>query len=459
MGGLPRTEQAPRGCCSVTALGRVKRPGETPWMRYVLYGVICLTAFASVDTFNTQFTGITDDQAVQQGADIRSQVAAISLWVALLLMSFIPGMALSRPVTEGMAWPALLLGWVVVSPLWSDDPASGAAKAVAFLVCSVAAWRMASVVTAKEMLTCTFYALLVLLALSLFLAVAMPEVGLLLNNWQHEGQWKGVFATKQGLGTVSAVFLVLAFLRLSHQRSVFNFAACALGLSCLLGSGSRGGGVMAAVAVASLIAVRRSPRFGVLVTGILLVGLVLGIGEVVYFSATGDSSIQVFGSDINLTERTFIWQYAISLWVDRPYLGFGLNGFWTNAEVLSRYLNWHGWVLDNYHSGYMAITVETGLVGLLLFSAMSLSLAPRLRFLLLHARSNRMSLEMTAGFAIMFFTINLTETYFLRSTNFMAVLFTFLTIKTLASEPSRVPVKAGPRHLGIVRVPSRAAVG
>ena len=428
-------------------------------MRCALYGLIGLTAFVSVDTFNTQFTGITEDQAFQQGADIRSQVAAIGLWAALLLMSFIPGMALSRPVTKGLAWPALLLGWVVVSPLWSDDPASGATKAVAFLVCSLAAWRMASVVTAKEMLACTFYALLVLLGLSLLLAVAVPEVGLLLNNWQHEGQWKGMFATKQGLGTVSAVFLVLAFLRLSHRRSVFNVAACALGLCCLLGSGSRGGGVMAAVAVASLIAVRRSPRFASLVTGILLVGLVLGVLEVAYFSATGDASIQVFGSDINLTERTFIWQYAIGLWVDRPFLGFGLNGFWTDDGILSLYRTAHGWVLDNYHSGYMAITIETGLIGLALFSAMSLSLAPRLRFLLLHARSNRMSLEMTAGFAIMFFTINLTETYFLRSTNFMAVLFTFLTVKTLAvTEPSRAAA-AGPRHMGIVRVPLRVVAG
>ena len=230
----------------MTALGRTTRLGETLWMRYVLYAVICLTALASVDTFNTQFTGITDDQAAQQGVDIRTQVAAVSLWTTLLLMSFIPGMAPSRPITEGLLWPALLLGWVVVSPLWSDDPASGASKAVAFLVCSLAAWRMASVVTAQEMLTCTFYALLVLMALSLLLAVAMPEVGLLLNNWQHEGQWKGVFATKQGLGTVSAVFLVLAFLRLSHRRSVFNVAACALGLSCLLGSGSRGGGALLA---------------------------------------------------------------------------------------------------------------------------------------------------------------------------------------------------------------------
>lgn len=432
-----------------------------PRMRWLLFGLICLIAFTSIDTFNTRLTGVTDEQMVQQGGDVRWQVAAIGLWIALLMASFIPGMARSRPLTKGLVWPALLLGWVVVSPLWSDDPASGAAKALVFLITSLAAWRMASVVTVKEMLACTFYTLLVLLALSLLLAVAVPEVGLLQHDWQHEGQWKGIFATKQGLGTVSAVFLVLAFLRLSHRRNAFNLAACALGLICLIGSGSRGGGVMAAVAVASLIAVRRSARFAPLVTGILLLGLLLGILEVAYFSITGHSSIQVFGSDINLTERTFIWQYAMGLWNDRFYLGFGLNGFWTSADILSRYLNSHGWVLDNYHSGYLAIAVETGLIGLVLFSAMALSLAPRLRFLLLHAQSNRLSLEMTAGYAIMFFTINLTETYFLRSTNFMAVLFSFLIVKTLGvPEPSRaqLPVEAGTRP-GFAGAASRIAAG
>ncbi len=443
----------------MSALGLVGYPGRTPWTRYALFGLICLIAFTSIDTFNTRLTGLTDEQMVQQGADIRGQAAAVGLWIVLLLASFLPGMALSRPVTKGLVWPALLLAWIVVSPLWSENPAHGVAKTAAFLVSSLAVWRLASVVMVREMLTCTFYTLFVLLALSLFLALAVPDVGLLLNDWQHEGQWKGVFATKQGLGTVSAVFLVLAFLRLSYRRSVFNVASCALGLCCLLGSGSRGGGVMAVVAVASLILVRRSPRFAALVAGILLFGLVLGVLEVAYFSATGHSSIQVFGSDINLTERTFIWQYAIFHWGDRPYLGFGLNGFWTNDDILSLYRTAHGWVLDNYHSGYLAITVETGLVGLALFSAMAVSLASRLRHLLLRARSNRMSLEMTAGYVVMFFTINLTETYFLRSTNFMSVLFTFLMVKTLAiPESSRAPAKAGKVYPRGVRVTAWTAV-
>jgi hypothetical protein len=71
-------------------------------MRCILFGLICLTAFTSIDTFNTRFTGMTDDQVVQQGADVRWQVATIGLWAVLLLVSYIPGMSLSRPVTKGL---------------------------------------------------------------------------------------------------------------------------------------------------------------------------------------------------------------------------------------------------------------------------------------------------------------------------------------------------------------------
>ena len=419
----------PRGMTRMVAM---QRRTEMPQLRYLVLGLMCLVALVSIDTFNSQLSGVSDDLTVMQGGDIRPQVAALGLWLVLIAVSFIPGVAHSPPLTRGLAWPALLLAWVVLSPLWSDDPASGMPKAILFLATTFAAWRLASIVTTKEMLTCTFYSLFFLLALSFILAVFVPSVGLLLHDWAHEGQWKGVFGTKQGLGTVSAVFLVLAFLRLSHRKSLFNFAACALGLSCLLGSGSRGGGAMAVVAVVILVLVRRNPKFAPLVTGVLLIGVLLGILELSYFGITGDDAIRVFGSNINLTERTYIWQYAIGLWLDRPYLGFGLNSFWTNSDIASGYLNSHGWILDNYHSGYLAIAIETGVVGFVLFSVVSINLAPRLKFLLLNAKSNRLSLEMTAGVMVMFFTINLTETYFLRSTNFMAVLFTFLVIKTLA---------------------------
>ena len=406
-------------------------------IRKLALGMLCLIIVASMETFNPGLTGLTDDALVQQGGDIMQQLIAIALWTGVIFLSFIPGVSRSPTSTHGMLWPVVLLAWVVVSPVWSTDPTGGGPKALVFLLSSLAAWRLAFVITAEEMFACLFYTLGTLLLLSLLLVIFYPSVGLLVHDWQHEGQWKGVFGTKQGLGILSAIFLLLSLLRLSHRRSLFNLAAAALGLACMLGAESRGAGIIAVVAASCLFLARGRPRIASLVPLILLVDLGLGIAEITYFVVTGNASFLVFGYDINLTERTFIWQYALRFWVDQPYLGTGLNGFWTAPGITSGFVRMHGWVLDNYHSGYLGMITEIGAVGLLLFCVVTAQLVAKLRVLLAHTRTvgntpDRLSLEMTLGIIVMFFTINLSETYFLRSTNFFALLFSFLLVKVLS---------------------------
>lgn len=80
---------------------------------------------------------------------------------------------------------------------------------------------------------------------------------------------------------------------------------------------------------------------------------------ILYFYVTGYDSIHLGETTINLTERTFIWQYAISHFNDAPLLGFGINGFWTRPAIYDYFNQNHGWVLDNYHSGYIAVAIET----------------------------------------------------------------------------------------------------
>ena len=95
-------------------------------------------------------------------------------------------------------------------------------------------------------------------------------------------------------------------------------------------------------------------------------------------------------------------------------------------------------MLDNFHSGYVSILVETGLIGFALLLALGFSLGARLQELLrATSRANRLSLEMTAVFLVMFITINLTETYLSRSTNFLALLFTFLVVKVFEAPMSQ----------------------
>ena len=100
---------------------------------------------------------------------------------------------------------------------------------------------------------------------------------------------------------------------------------------------------MAAVAVACLLVARACPRLIGLITGLVWAELLIATAIVTYFATTGNSSLRLLGSDINFTERSFIWQYAVQLWASRPYLGFGLNGFWTDPDRLNGYLQMHGW--------------------------------------------------------------------------------------------------------------------
>jgi len=403
----------------------------------------------SLETFNELLSGVSEDTPGRQGGDLRAQIVAIILWTLLVAVSFVPGVMRTPPRTKGIHWPAILLAWVVLSSLWADNPLSGIPKAAVLLGTSLAAWRTASIVSTEEMFACLFYTIGGMLVMSLLLVVLVPSIGVVTHEWMHDGNWRGLFASKQGLGTASAVFVNIALLRVVRRKTLFGILMCGVGLTCLIGSASRGAAIEALVAVTCLLLCRKHPRLTVLVAGVLLFDLGLSIANISYFAITGNSSIQILDYDINFTERTFIWQYAIGLWSERPLLGFGLNGFWTNTDLFDSYRRLHGWVLDNYHSGYVAVVVEAGAVGLALLAVVTWKLVQRLLHLMANARSQRLGLEMTISFFVMYYTINLTETNFLRSTNFVSVFFAFLVVKTLS-----VPDSALVRSISRVKRPS-----
>lgn len=420
-------------------------------IRYVVYGLLSLILLVSLDSYNAVFLGISEDVGVRQGGDLRPQIAAVVLWLILMIFSFIPGVARLPQRTKGLQWPILLVAWAVLSSLWSDDPLNAMPKAAALLISVLAAWRTTSIVTVEEMFSCIYYNIAALLTMSVALVILVPTIAVRQHEWQHEGDWQGVFGSKQGLGVVSALFLGIVLLRIARRRTLFDISMCGVSIACLFGSGSRGAGIIGILGVTCLLVARKYPKFGFMVIGILAFDIVLAIANILYFAVTGNSSFLIYGYDIDFTERTFIWQYALSLWHDQPLTGFGLNGFWTDSNRYYAYKRLHGWVLDNYHNGYVAIIVETGAIGFILFMIVSFQLFSKLRYLMANLTKNRFSLEMTMIFLLMFFTINLTETYFLRSTNFLSIIFAFLVTKTL-TVPEVQPGR-------FIKAPRKAVVG
>jgi exopolysaccharide production protein ExoQ len=149
---------------------------------------------------------------------------------------------------------------------------------------------------------------------SLISVFLVPSIGIT-HEWQHEGFWQGIFEQKQGLGTCSAFLVFATLLRLSRRRTLFDAGACLLGLVCLIGSGSRGGAVLAGTAAVCLLVARRYRKLAPFLANLLVVELALAIALIVFFVLTGYEYIYLFGYEIDVTERTFIWQYAVTTWV------------------------------------------------------------------------------------------------------------------------------------------------
>ena len=210
--------------------------------------------------------------------------------------------------------------------------------------------------------------------------------------------------------------------------------------ACVIGSGSRGGGALAVGACVTLyLSMRSVGLMRVFAVGPLVMTL-LAAAIIVYFFITGHDAIYLFGEPIDFTERTFIWQHAIGHFQDAPIVGFGLNGFWTVQSIYDAFLQAHGWVLDDFHNGYIAILIETGMVGYLLFGLSIFFVTAKILYLT-HAQTIPKShCGLVVGFAFLSFQINFTETTFLRSTSFTSILlvtFMLAVCRPIDSEGAR----------------------
>jgi O-antigen ligase len=151
---------------------------------------------------------------------------------------------------------------------------------------------------------------------------------------------------------------------------------------------------------------------------------------ILYFYSTGYDALYVFDSAINFTERTYIWQYALSHLNDAPFIGFGINGFWTVRTIYDYFEQNHGWVLDNYHSGYIAILIETGFLGFVFFAGGVFLVMVKTLDLISTRSIQRSHCALIVAFSALSFQMNFTETMFLRSTTFTSVLLVAFFLAT-----------------------------
>ncbi len=412
------------------------------WAIRATFLAIILLSFAN-------FVG-SINETLTLGLPYLQQILGLIFWILVLYAScFIPPV-LRVGRTPDMVVAFAFFSFAALSVAWSNHSTDSVMKFVALLITTIGVSRLACRMSLDAIMGCTIIGLFILTVMSLVFVVFFPDVGVA-TGWMQEGLWQGVFDSKQSLGLSGAVLMFLACHNALRRGGKIQFLVLfALGAICVIGSGSKGGGVLALVAIASCYLSRLSPRFGTLLAfGPIAMTIVAG-ALMAYIVSTGHDYLPWFDDQLNFTNRTQIWEYALRHLSDRALFGFGLNGFWTTPQFYFGFLHEHDWVLDNYHSGYVAILTETGVVGMTLFALCALLFGFRMSWLRMNRLIAQADYNLIVGYVNLMFLINFSETLFLRSTDFSEALLVAFFIASAGArsetpqpwlEPSRTAPK------------------
>ncbi|MBD9375019.1 O-antigen ligase family protein [Rhizobium sp. ARZ01] len=262
--------------------------------------------------------------------------------------------------------------WLLFTALFSDAPAIALRRIVfAALVCLCASAVLllprSSAHFAKLIGLCLLFAV----SLSLFGVFALPHRAIHQATDALEqslaGDWRGHLGHKN-VAAAAMVYAVFFGLYIAKRRSFRLGAPIVLfAATFLLNSGGK---TSAAMLPATLVACWLFERCGPFRLLLLVGGL--GASNAILLSAAVSPSIQNFltsmGVDPTFTDRTSIWELALSAIANRPFTGYGFQSFWQTDALVYSGQSIGTWAVSaaNAHNGYLDQVINGGLPLLLL---------------------------------------------------------------------------------------------
>jgi exopolysaccharide production protein ExoQ len=364
------------------------------------------------------------------------------------------------------AWLILLLGFMLLSTLWSPMPFTSLKRWIRELIAVSMAFVILSESDPRQALASVLRRITyILLPFSLILIKYYPRLGVEFGRWSGETMWRGVATQKNGLTllcAISAMFLIWSLnqRRKKHVGSIWKYGtpveALLLAISIYLMLGPRHTLTYSATSTVVLVLgflsflafdfmSRRKIRparnvLNAIVIVTILYGTVtpfLGKLPVMDISST-------FERDGTLTGRADIWAFLLPLALKQPVVGHGFGGFWT-TEMRS-YTSSHA------HNGFLDVLLDLGFLGLLVVSLFLLSCS---------SRAHR-TLELNFDWGVLFFcyiimatTHNIAESTVNSLTSSTTAVLMFFAVTAL---PARIESES-PEAFGARQEPMPADLG
>jgi O-antigen ligase len=336
-------------------------------------------------------------------------------------------------------WPALLLLLMAASILWSDYSFTSLKRYVKVLV----SLTMALVILTddrpyKALQTVLRTCLYVHLPLSIVCVKYFRRIGIEYSFMGESNFWQGIATSKNTMGQVAmlgVVYFAWDLFQNWRTRGWRHLNTLYLLMALYLLKGSNHGVSKTSILVATLAVsillllhlLRQRPELLRRFTTLTLVGGLSLVAFIVTHSivAFDDDSflgalVKLFGRDITLTDRLYIWQDMYRAASGNPLLGVGYGGFWIGREANIPW-NTHTWVLGQGHSGYVDTYLQLGIAGWVVLAG--IILATYRRLVAAFTTDFDFAAWRLALFLVVLF-VNITETTLLRGDHHLWFIFT-----------------------------------
>ena len=296
---------------------------------------------------------------------------------------------------------------------------------------------------------------------SLVLIFFFPSLGL--HVYPREGtSWVGLFANRNSLARIAMIFSVYFVWELARKKNegnAFLDSFCLLlSLVALIGSGSRTSTLGFLLGVGTLFFVMYLRRrvnvqdIGMTLGYSLVAGIVflLLLEQLFLRESLAEWLVNLLGRDLTFTDRTELWAGLWKVGISRPFLGHGFGGLWVPGNpVLADFWKEHTWLPMTAHNGYLAVFLETGLLGLITVFLVILNTYTKIS----RSLATRFDLG-SLGIAVLLMLIlhNFSETTLGSLIDPLWVMFLFMSISTGSPSVSVVEIQHD-RHKVLTRSP------
>ncbi len=337
--------------------------------RQVVFVAILIAVWVSTRPF---WTAPTDGTV--PAADLLNQLTFSGLALAAILGVWFADHRALRPVLQPSY--AVLFLWLGASVLLSTQLAiSFRAFAFTGIVIVLAASLFVLPQRFSQFQTLLLGSALFIMGLAYFGVIALPDLGKHTDfdpfEPEHAGSWKGHYDHKNIAGAAMASFAIMGLYALRIGKRWTGIILLVGGVIFLYFTKSKTALALLPFAILLGYLAERIPSLAmrlVLCLGPVLLLLFLTLGGALVPEIAAFNKLVM--KDPSFTGRFDIWRYGFEKLAERPWTGYGFEGFWQTSTTLegeSRLeLDWAVEKIIHGHNSYLDIALTTGIPGLCL---------------------------------------------------------------------------------------------